>query len=243
MHLIRNNHMDNVYQSLVFVHVVCGVVALITFWMAAFAKKGSPLHVRVGKVYMLSMLGIVITAMPMATIIASRGNQGTAVFLAYLVVITASSMWVGRRAIRSKRDQSAFRGQGYVAVAVLNLAASIATFVVGLQISEVLLMGFSTVGMHNGTQMLIRRFRPLTITRWWMKEHIAAMLGCGVATHIAFLAIGMNRIVDMIGIKPPGWYGLIAWFGPLVVAVACGFWLTRKYVPKTRAGAAVTARS
>ena len=234
--------MQSTYQWLLLVHGLSGLVALVTFWIAAFAKKGSPLHVRVGKLYFLSMLGIVITALPMAVIIAGRGNHGTAVFLAYLVVITASAMWLGRHAIRSKRDQLAFRGGVYLAVAVLNIVASIAVFIIGLQISEVLLMGFSTVGMHNGTQMLIRRFRPLAMTRWWMKEHIAAMLGCGVATHIAFLAIGMNRIVDMIGIKPPGWYGLIAWFGPLVVAVVCGLWLTRKYVPKTRPGAAVASR-
>ena len=235
--------MQSTYQVLLLIHGFSGFVALVTFWIAGFAKKGSPLHVRTGKLYLLSMLGIVITALPMAVIIAGRGNHGTAVFLSYLVVITASSMWLGRHAIRSKRDQLAFRSGGYLAVAVLNIVASIAVFIIGLQISEVLLMGFSTVGMHNGTRMLIRRFRPLTMTRWWMKEHIAAMLGCGVATHIAFLAIGMNRIVDMIGIKPPGWYGLIAWFGPLVVALVCGIWLTRKYVPKTNAGAAVTARS
>lgn len=235
--------MDSAYKFLLLVHGLSGLVALITFWVAAFARKGSPLHVRVGKLYLLAMLGIVITALPMAAIIASRGNRGTAVFLAYLVVITASSMWMGRRAIRSKRDQATFRGHGYVAVAVLNLAASLATLAVGLQTSEVLLMGFSAVGLHNGTGMLIRRYRPLALTRWWMKEHLAAMLGCGVATHIAFLAIGMNRVVDMLGIKPPGWYGLIAWFGPLVVAVVCGFWLTRKYVPKTTVGAVVTSRA
>lgn len=235
--------MDTVYKFLLLVHGLSGLVALITFWMAAFAKKGSPLHVRVGKIYLLSMLGIVITALPMAAIIAGQGKPGVAVFLAYLVVITASSMWVGRRAIRSKRDQTAFRGRAYVAVAVLNLVASAATFIVGLQMSDVLLMGFSVVGAHNGIAMLIRRFRPMAMTRWWMKEHIAAMLGCGVATHIAFLAIGMNRVVDMLGIKPPGWYGLIAWFGPLMVALVCGIWLTRKYAPKASAGAAVASRA
>jgi hypothetical protein len=235
--------MDTAYKVLLLAHVLCGLIALVTFWMAAFAKKGSPLHVRVGKTYLLSMLGIVVTALPMAAIIAARGKPGVAVFLAYLVVITASSMWVGRQAIRSKRDQTAFRGRAYVAVAVLNLVASVATFLVGLQMSEVLLMGFSAVGAHNGTGMLIRRFRPLAMTRWWMKEHIAAMLGCGVATHIAFLAVGMNRLIDMLGIRPPGWYGLIAWFAPLVVALVCGVWLTRKYAPSASAGAAVASRT
>jgi hypothetical protein len=234
---------DTAYKFLLLVHGLSGLVALITFWVAAFAKKGSPLHVRVGKTYMIAMLGIVMTAMPMAAIIAARGKPGVAVFLAYLVVITASSMWLGRRAIRSKRDQPGFRGRGYALVAVLNLVASVAVFAIGLRSSDALLMGFSTVGLFNGTQMLIRRARPLTIMRWWMREHIAAMLGCGVATHIAFLAIGMNRVIDMLGIKPPSWYGLIAWFGPLLVAAVCGFWLTRKYVPKATAGAAVTSRA
>ena len=235
--------MDTAYQSLLFAHGLSGVVALITFWFAAFAKKGSSLHLRAGKLYLLAMTGIVITALPMSAIIAGRGQHGVAVFLGYLVVITVSSMWVGRRAIRSKRDQSAFRGRAYVVVAVLNLVASAVTFVVGLQMSEVLLMGFSAVGMHNGTGMLIRRFRPLTMTRWWMKEHIAAMLGCGVATHIAFLAIGMHRVIDMLGIDAPDGYGLIAWFGPLAVALGCGMWLTRKYVPKAGAGTAVAVPS
>jgi hypothetical protein len=235
--------MDTAYQSLLLVHGLCGLVALVTFWIAAFAKKGSPLHVQVGKTYMLAMLGIVVTAMPMGAIIAIRGHVVTATFLMYLVVITASSMWVGRRAIRSKRDQPAFRGHAYVAVALLNLAASAATFLVGLQTSEVLLMGFSAIGLHNGTTMLIRRFRPLALTRWWMKEHISAMVGCGVATHIAFLAIGMNRVIDMLGLQVPENFGLLAWFGPLVVAVASGVWLNRKYVPKATAGAPVASRT
>ncbi|MEQ1512444.1 MAG: hypothetical protein ABL934_07170 [Lysobacteraceae bacterium] len=234
--------MDSAYKFLLFVHGLSGLVALIAFWIAAFAKKGSPLHVRAGKSYMIAMLGIVVTAIPMAIIIAMRGNAGTATFLGYLVVITASSMWLGRRAIRSKRDQTAFRGGAYSAVAVLNLLASIAVFVIGQQAASVLLMGFSAVGLFNGTRMLARRTRPLTMPRWWMKEHIAALIGCGVATHIAFLSIGLSRIIAMLGLQPPDGFGLIAWFGPLVVAVASGFWLNRKYVPKSSAGAMVASR-
>jgi hypothetical protein len=235
--------MDSAYQFLLFVHALSGLVALITFWVAALAKKGSPLHVRIGKTYMIAMLGIIVTAVPMAIIIAMRGNPGTATFLAYLVVITASSMWLGRRAIRSKRDQAALRGGAYPAVAVLNLVASVAVFAIGLKTSQVLLMGFSIVGLLTGAQMLIRRSRPLAIVRWWMKEHIAAMVGCGVATHIAFLAIGMNRIIDMLGLQPPEGFNLLAWFGPLVVAAVSGVWLNRKYLPKAGTGAAVATRS
>jgi len=235
--------MDSAYKLMLFVHGLSGLVALITFWVAALAKKGSPLHVRIGKTYMIAMLGIIVTALPMAIIIGMRGNSGVATFLAYLVVITASSMWLGRRAIRSKRDQTAMRDGVYSAVAALNLVASAVVFAIGLKTSEVLLMGFSVIGFFTGSRMLIRRMRPLTMTRWWMKEHIAAMVGCGVATHIAFLSIGINRVIDMLGLHAPDGFGLVAWMAPLAVATATGLWLDRKYVPKERVGAAVASRS
>lgn len=224
--------MDTLYDILVGVHGLSGLIALVTFWIAAAAKKGAPLHLRAGKVYLLAMLGIVVTAVPMAALIAMRGAAVTAVFLVYLVVITVTGMWAGRRAVRSKRDQAAFRDGMYVWVAAANLIASVAVFAVGLRMSQTLLMGFSAVGLLTGAQMLWRRWRPIEAQRWWMKEHFSAMVGCGVATHIAFLAIGLERLVRMAGIQPPGWYGLIAWFLPLSLAFVAVVWLDRKYTPK-----------
>ena len=234
--------MDSVYKATLLVHGLSGLVALITFWIAAFTKKGSSLHVRIGKTYMLAMIGIVITAIPMAVIIGMRGNLVTATFLVYLVVITASSVWLGRRAIRSKRDQAGFRSVGYALLAVSKLVISVAVFAIGVKTSQPLLMGFSMIGLVGGTVMLMRRARPLTMTRWWMKEHIAAMVGCGVATHVAFLAIGMNRVIEMLGLHLPESFGLVAWFGPLTVAIASGLWLNSKSVPKSNPGVAVASR-
>ncbi len=225
------------YQSLLTVHGLCGLIALITFWIAAFAKKGSPLHVRVGKVYLSAMLGIVVTALPMAAIIASTGRVGIATFLAYLVVITATGMWLARRAVRRKRDQSAFRDRAYLAVAVLNVVSAIVVFAVGVRLSSTLLMGFSVIGLIGGAQMLWRRARPEASTRWWLREHFGAMIGCGVATHIAFLSIGLDRLIRAIGIDPPGWYHLIAWFAPLLLSFVVAARLERRYMATKPAAA------
>lgn len=235
--------MDTAYQSLLLVHGLCGLVALITYWVAAFAKKGASLHLRAGKTYMIAMLGIVITAVPMAAIIATRGKPGIATFLAYLVVVTVTAMWLGWRAVKRKRDQAAFRDNAYLAVALLNLAASAVVFVIGMNMSQPLLMGFSVVGTITGVQMLMRRARPMDTARWWLEEHYSAMIGCGAATHIAFLAIGLDRVIRAIGIDPPGWYHLIAWFLPLSLSFAVGAWLNRKYMPKTNPGAGVMSRA
>lgn len=235
--------MDTFYKILLSAHGLCGLVALVTFWMAAFAKKGAPLHLRVGKAYMLAMIGIIVTAVPMAAIIGMKGKPGIATFLGYLVVITATGIWMGWRAVKRKRDQAAFRDGSYLWVAVLNLVASAVVFTVGVKMSQTLLMGFSMVGVFTGVQMLVRRARPMTAVRWWMKEHYSAMVGCGVATHIAFLAIGFDRIIRMVGIDPPGWYHLIAWFLPLMLSFVFMAWLNRKYMPKPVATHAVPARA
>ncbi|TXI47782.1 MAG: hypothetical protein E6Q50_12975 [Lysobacter sp.] len=69
------------------------------------------------------------------------------------------------------------------------------------------------------------------------------MIGCGVATHIAFLSIGLNRLIEAAGVRPPSWYGLIAWFLPLALSVVFAVWLNRKYMPKAGAGAMAASRA
>jgi hypothetical protein len=221
--------MDLTYEILLTLHAIAGVIALVTYWAAALLRKGSPAHRAVGKAYLLAMLVIVVTGAPMAVIIAMKGKPGIATFLGYLVVITATGMWSGWRAIRRKGQQQAFRDGTYAAVAWLNVASSVAVFAVGWQMSQALLMGFSMVGLLGGTQMLYLRARPMTSPRWWLEEHFSAMVGTGVATHIAFLAIGLDRIVRMAGIEPPAWYHLIAWFLPLALAFVAVPLLRRKY--------------
>ena len=234
--------MDTFYRILVAAHGLVGLVALVTFWLAAFAKKGSPLHLRTGRLYMRAMIGIIVTAVPMAAIIGARGHLQNALFLAYLVVITSTGVWQGWRAVKRKRDQAAFRGGPYAAIAVLNLLAAVTVFVVGQRAGNVLLMGFSAIGAIGGAQMLARRARPLVEKRWWLREHFSAMIGCGVATHVAFLSIGLGRLIAAAGLQAPSWYGMIAWFLPVALAVVVGIRLNRKYLPKQGAGVAVATR-
>jgi hypothetical protein len=91
------------------------------------------------------------------------------------------------------------------------------------------MLGFSLVGILGGRGMLLLRGRGPAHPRWWMAEHIGAVLGCGVATHIAFLLIGLPRLL------PAGWNGpalqTFSWLAPLAVAGLAGVWLNRKYLP------------
>lgn len=226
------------YRAIVTAHIACGVIALATYWMAGLSKKGSPLHRGAGKAYLLSMIGIVATSVVMAGFAFSRDMVVIATFLAYLVVITTTSMALGWLALRRKRDQGAYRGPGYRAGAVLNVVSGLGVFAFGIQQGNPLLMGFSWVGILVGGQMLWRAWKPLAEAKWWLREHIGAMLGCGVATHIAFLGIGIRRLTDALGVQVD--LGLVAWFAPVAVSFLAGFWLERKYLarPVVRAATA-----
>ncbi|MGH8445188.1 MAG: hypothetical protein ACREVL_07970 [Solimonas sp.] len=215
---------STLYSAVVFVHVAVGTIALLSFWTAGFARKGSPLHRTVGRVFLLAMCGIGLTAVPMAAVQFARGNPATGVFLAYLIVLTATASLRAWFAIRRKRDAQRFYGRWYRGLALANLGSAAGVLACGLATHALLLTGFSVVGFGIGLQMWRSGRGPLH-PRWWLREHYRGMLGNGVATHVAFLSIGFGRLL-------PAYAGVaqtLAWFGPLAVSIAVGFWLKRRY--------------
>ena len=216
----------DMYRYLVIAHIAAGSIALLTFWIAAIARKGSPLHKRIGKCYLLAMVGIVGTALPMALVFMARGRLGTGVFLAYLVVITASGMWLSWRAIQLKRDRAAYFNGRFRQVGWMNLISGLMVFGVGVQLGSALLMGFCWVGVFIGIGMLRRAGNPPAMPNWWLREHYGSMLGNGVATHIAFLGIGLKGFLTSFGIPS---LMLVPWFAPLLVAGVAAVYLDRRY--------------
>ena len=219
------------YKLLVAVHVLVGVVALVTFWTAGLLRKGTPAHRNTGRVYLLAMLGIIVTGAPMAVARWIDGHVVTAAFLGYLVVITATGTWVSWRAVRDKASIERFTGPAYVALGVLSLASGAAVLALGLKNGTPLLIGFSSVGLITGADMLRRRLRRArsATPRWWMTQHYTAMIGNGIATHIAFLGIGLPRLLPWANGTVLHY---LAWFGPLAVAIVTKVVLDRRWKPR-----------
>jgi hypothetical protein len=65
-------------------HIGAGIVALVASLLAVVSAKGKKLHIRSGRIYFLGMLGIFITAIPMALITGNQFLFITAVFSFYL---------------------------------------------------------------------------------------------------------------------------------------------------------------
>ena len=233
----------SVYQVLAITHIAAGVIALITFWIAGLAKKGSPVHKVAGKAYLIAMSGIVATGLPLSLLILAAGKLVIGGFLLYLVLIVASGLWQAWRAIRDKRDWARYTGPVYRALTWLNLAGALGIVVLGVFFArqmQLVIVSFSAIGFLGFFQM--RRFARSAPTdpRWWLSEHMGAMLGNAAATHIAFLAVGLPRLVPALA--NPLWVN-IAWLGPLAMVFVARAWLNRKYLPKRTPGPASPGRT
>ncbi len=223
-----------------FVHVGLGILALATFWTSGLSRKGSPIHRLSGKAYLLAMTGLLLAAVPLTATLAAR-NPVAGGFLAYLIIITATSVWTSWRAVKDKRDWARFTGPVYRALMAANLLSGLAIAYVGLFVTnqmQVIFVAFSSIGIIGAVNMWRFSRREPEDARWPLRQHLGAMLGNGVATHIAFLTIGLPKVLPFLA----GTSLLnLSWLAPLVVASLAGVYLTRKYLPKRRAVAAAAA--
>lgn len=219
-------------------HGLIGALALATFWLSGLSRKGGSVHRASGKVYLLAMTGMLLSGVPMTAAFLTRYHPVVAAFLAYLLVITATGVWCSWRAVRDKRDWAAYTGPVYRVLMALNLLSGLGIAYIGLFVTDrmaLIFTAFSLIGIVNAARMWRFARRAPAQPNWWLHQHFGAMIGNGVATHIAFLSIGLPKLLPML--SGPVLQNL-AWLGPLLVSVLIGMYLTRKYTParNTKAG-------
>src|SRR6187455_1501080 len=103
----------SMYKITLFTHVGLGVSALLTFWTAALAKKGSAPHKLAGKVYAWAMTGLMLAAVPLSWRALQYFDFSFGLFLFYLLLITGSALWRAWTAVRRKRDFAAYASPAF----------------------------------------------------------------------------------------------------------------------------------
>ena len=208
--------MNMLLKALLFAHVGGGLVSLISFWVPALTKKGSPLHRRAGRVYVRAMSVVLATSLPLSIVLFLRGNWLGGTFLFYLFIITANAMYTGQRALKSKAGPQHLITPIYVTLAWATVLGGAVVLIVGLATKTWLLAGFSLIGLLTGPQAFAFMRNPPTDARYWWYEHLGGMIGTGIAAHVAFLNFGAQRLIPGFSL---GDWGMLAWFTPVVVGI------------------------
>lgn len=226
-----------IYQALVAVHVVAGISGLFAFWIPALSKKGGRLHRAAGKFFLLAMLLVTGTGIPLAAFLFTRGQWVPAVFLMYLAILLATSTASAWGALKLKHQPERYYGRAYLATACLLLLSGLFVSALGIAYGVMLLTIFGVIGPLATIDMFKRYRSTLRPSNWWLLEHFGGMIGGGIATHVAFGAFGLRRLWPEYAALD-GWVGLLPWILPVVAGVAASIWLERKY---TRAVPVATA--
>jgi hypothetical protein len=221
------------YSLLLGAHVACGIGGLVALPVPIVARKGSPLHRNVGRVFVAAMVGAAVSGLALSALWilvpervhpADPGDDPVAhaaalrmygAFLAYLGWLIASSAWTGMRALR--RIEGRWADRTFAGGLV---AGGVALVGLGLVEQSWLFLAYGALGTLFGARDLQRSLGPLGNRR---ELHARAMLGTAIAGVTAFLALGARRWVEVPDLLAP-----VVWLGPTVLGIPLSSWLVRR---------------
>jgi hypothetical protein len=216
------------YSLLLLVHATAGFVALASFWLPLLTRKGGRAHRWAGRWFVRAMFVVGVTAVPLAARFFVEGRWRSGIFLTYLFVITFTSVGRGWFALRYKQAPARYFGRTAAAVGGVNLLAGGFVLALGFWSGTVLLTLFAPVGLLIGAGLVNGWRHVPTNTHWWLVEHLSGMIGAGIAAHVAFGSVGLERLSpDYGGVGTV--IGMLPWLTPLVVGLAAIRLGTRRY--------------
>ena len=194
-------------------YIGAGIFALVASLLAVLSTKGKKLHIQSGRIYFWAMLGIFVTAVPMALI---SGNQ-------FLFITAVFSFYLAFAGIRFARNRSGIpamidwvavtlmllSGVGMWLLAVLYFMDDNPNFIIPVVFGTLALaLGFRDYRSHkNETAKGAQR----------IASHLSNMLGGTSAVITAVLVVNINM--------QPGW---LLWILPtLVITPLIIGWSTR----------------
>jgi uncharacterized membrane protein len=208
-------NMKGLYVFLISVHIVSGMVSLLTGVISVIAKKGGSVHKKTGKVFFFSMIGVGITAIALSILKSSS-------FLFHIGIFSLYQTIAGYRAVKDKTLRPR-------ALDLLNLGMGTINGMLMVITQNVILIVFGSLNLflafrHWKVYQAYSRknVQPLS----WLKMHIGFMMGSYISTVTTFLVVNMPAISFL---KIPN---LLVWTTPSILLVPLVSYWTWKYTVK-----------
>lgn len=210
------------HQVILYFHIGCGSLALLSGIIALITKKGHSLHIQSGKIFYWAMIAVASSSFLLAIIKFNAFLLAIGVFTLYMILR-------GRRYIYYHRLT-----ENYAYKMIDNLPVYIALitsiFMIGFPIYQIAKNGESTVfvlgvfglilllNVRNDFKMILAHPMVKPGNQDWILKHIGMMTGAYIASTTAFL-------VNAIHVEP-SW---ILWLAPSAIGVPYIFISIRKW--------------
>ena len=237
----------SIHQTIFYLHLLLGSIALIAFWLPIFSKKGSKRHIQSGKafawsMYAVSISGLIMTIMALAFPIATYAISPEVVgdkllwtierirnlnsFLFMLSLLVFCTTHHALMVVKHKTDRDALKTSNYLLPVILLGISGLIMIGWGAQKTNILHMVFGGISAFASFGIIQYVFRKDVAINAWLIEHFSGLIGSGIGAYTAFFAFGGRRVLDHIFV---GYLQLIPWIAPSIIGIAFTMWLTRKY--------------
>lgn len=215
----------SIHKILLLIHVILGASGLLCGTVVLFSQKGDKKHKKMGKFFLLTMLGAAFLALGFA---ALKGN----IFLFVVGIFTIYLIGTGARFIKLKLKSDEVKPTWLDwTLSIFMLLSGVVFLIYGVKLLIVsksfgwVLITFGTIGL-SGVWQDIRYYRGLKKEKmYWLATHIGRMTGGYIAAFTAF-------IVNNMGLFPQGIPGFVFWLLPTVILTPLIVKWQRQYVKK-----------
>lgn len=172
------------YEHSLWAHIGVGSIAMGLYWATLLSTKGGRWHRRMGRPFLLVMLGTVLTVPPVVLLRPVPFDPGWIVSLVYLSVCVGTVVTVAWTAIRWKTQPERFRGTHFRLLGPLVAVLGAVVLVAGLAKGDPVAAVLSWVGLAYGTAMIHFAWSRAPLQpRWWLSWHVNAVIGLFTAVH------------------------------------------------------------
>ena len=236
------------YDTLFYVHITAGLIAMVIFWVPITARKGGFNHRRFGNYYRRLMYTVAFCGLMMSVLmftiptwikpelltLSNSAAQITSVrvfatLLVFLGWLTLFSVYHGQVSLQAKHNRAAYQTPTYLTLLAGLLVLGAICLMVGVRYSHPLLQIFGGLGLFSAisTYRLIRKKQ--VSNKLWLTEHLGGYIGSGIAAYTAFLTFGARHLIQL-----EGYWQLTFWVLPGVVGGISIALLTRKYAKNAK---------
>jgi hypothetical protein len=220
--------MPLLFRAFVVLHILCGSVGLVSFWLPVVSRKGGRTHRNWGNVFTGAMLatGSAAVGISLCTLVdplgchphlAGRTDPRLGTFdaalirgifgwmMLYLAVLTVNLAWYARQCVLNQRQHARNRAAFNLSLQAALLVLAVNCAWQGAALQQPLLCGMSLIGFATvATNVAFIAARAPGRHRW-LQEHIKGGIGAGISVYTAFFAFGAVRLVPALALNAYLW--------------------------------------